>query len=161
MELLKLLRALGINECEFLQLVLDNVPAGVFWKDRNSIYLGCNRNYARFCGLSSPSEIIGKSDHELGWSAADIEKHYHADDQEVMRTGKSKVAFREPLQFKDGDSFWVETTKVPLKDRTGKVFGVLGLYRIVEPCVHEQQMRANLEEAAQLSEQLKETIPAT
>ena len=31
---------------QMLQSVLDNIPQRVFWKDRNSIYLGCNRAFA-------------------------------------------------------------------------------------------------------------------
>jgi PAS domain-containing protein len=28
---------------EFLKLILDNIPQFIFWKDRNSVYLGCNQ----------------------------------------------------------------------------------------------------------------------
>ncbi|MFX0030686.1 MAG: PAS domain-containing protein, partial [Candidatus Hermodarchaeota archaeon] len=32
------------------QLVLDNIPQHIFWKDIDSKYLGCNRNFARVAG---------------------------------------------------------------------------------------------------------------
>ena len=41
-----------------LQLVMNTIPARVFWKDRNSVYLGCNVLFARDAGLSTPEEII-------------------------------------------------------------------------------------------------------
>ena len=40
-----------------VHLVLDNMPEAAFWKDRNSIYLGCNQHFSQAAGLSSPEEI--------------------------------------------------------------------------------------------------------
>jgi PAS domain-containing protein len=52
--------------CEHLfQLAIDNIPHSVFWKDRNSVYLGCNRNFAEDAGVGKPENIIGKSDFDL------------------------------------------------------------------------------------------------
>src|SRR5204862_7728468 len=34
-----------------LQLILDNIPQGVFWKDRESRYLGCNALIVRHRGV--------------------------------------------------------------------------------------------------------------
>jgi PAS domain-containing protein len=52
--------------CEQLfQLAIDNIPHSVFWKDRNSVYLGCNRNFAEDAGVGKPENIIGKSDFDL------------------------------------------------------------------------------------------------
>jgi PAS domain-containing protein len=52
---------------QMLQLVLDTIPQRVFWKDRSSSYLGCNKSFAKDAGLNEPGEIIGKDDFELGW----------------------------------------------------------------------------------------------
>ena len=48
--------------------VLSNVPASIFWKDRNSVYLGVNKQFAHDTGLQSPDELIGKSDYDLAWT---------------------------------------------------------------------------------------------
>ncbi|HEY9704186.1 MAG TPA: PAS domain S-box protein, partial [Allocoleopsis sp.] len=45
-----------------LQLVLDNIPQLIFWKDRNSVFLGCNQQWAEKAGFTSPQEVIGKTD---------------------------------------------------------------------------------------------------
>ena len=37
---------------QMLQIVMDNVPQSIFWKDRNSVYLGCNVNFAKDTGLA-------------------------------------------------------------------------------------------------------------
>lgn len=48
-----------------LSCILDTVSQAIFWKDRNSVYLGCNRMFARNAGLSDPADIVGKTDFDL------------------------------------------------------------------------------------------------
>ena len=43
-----------------LQSVLDHLPVRVFWKDRDSVYLGCNQIFAEDAGLTSPSTSSAK-----------------------------------------------------------------------------------------------------
>jgi PAS domain S-box-containing protein len=50
-----------------LQTVLDSIPSAVFWKDRDSIYLGGNRTWLEALGLKSSEEVVGKSDYDLPW----------------------------------------------------------------------------------------------
>ncbi|MBP7297253.1 MAG: hypothetical protein KBB56_14440, partial [Acidobacteria bacterium] len=79
-------RAAELPEAEvsrrMLQLVLDTIPVRVFWKDLDSIYLGCNRLCAIDAGLATPEAIIGRSDFDLGWR--DQAELYRADDRQVM-----------------------------------------------------------------------------
>ncbi|MFM7572909.1 MAG: GAF domain-containing protein [Snowella sp.] len=50
---------------QFLQTVLDTFPLSVFWKDCQSVYLGCNQNFAQGANLTSTSEIVGKNDYDF------------------------------------------------------------------------------------------------
>jgi two-component system cell cycle sensor histidine kinase/response regulator CckA len=59
--------------------VLTNVPCAVFWKDRASIYLGCNDQAARDLGLSVPGEVIGQTDYRLALDPAEAERARDAD----------------------------------------------------------------------------------
>ena len=54
---------------KMLQLVMDNIPQKVFWKDRECRYLGCNQSFAEHVGLKDPSEIAGKDDSQMPWKA--------------------------------------------------------------------------------------------
>jgi PAS domain S-box-containing protein len=114
------------NSRQMLQLVLDTIPQRVFWKDLNSVYLGCNKPLAVDCGYSDPSELVGKTDYETASAAtADL---YRADDQQVMKTGLPKLNYEE-LQIKlDGTQGWLRTAKVPLRDKDSRIIGVLGTY---------------------------------
>jgi len=115
------------NRDEFLQLVLNNIPSFVFWKDRRSTYLGCNMIFAKSAGLKSPEEIIGKDDYDLPWSKEDSD-FYRKVDKEVMDSGESQINFEEPQTFSDGSTKWLRTSKIPLRNSTGDVVGILGAY---------------------------------
>lgn len=109
-----------------LQLILDTIPTRVFWKDRDSVYLGCNRLFANDAGLATPSEIIGKTDFDFNWAKqADA---YRADDHKVINTGQAKLAYEEPQTTPDGRLIWLETSKIPLTDIDGRIIGMLGTY---------------------------------
>ena len=109
-----------------LAYILNSVPQSVFWKDRNSVYLGCNEVFAHAVGIASPEEIVGKTDAELPWPSHEA-GDYKTDDSEVMESNRPKRHIIEPFQRADGTRLWVDTTKVPLSDETGRVYGVLGV----------------------------------
>ncbi|MGZ7047920.1 MAG: PAS domain-containing sensor histidine kinase, partial [Methanobacterium sp.] len=111
---------------QMLENVLENFPGIVFWKDRNSVYLGCNKNFSSRAGLAKPSEIIGKSDYdqELPWKKeAEL---YRADDLQVIESEIPKLNIIETMRQIDGHVAWFDTNKVPLHDPDGNVIGVLG-----------------------------------
>ncbi|HLP97395.1 MAG TPA: diguanylate cyclase [Sideroxyarcus sp.] len=112
---------------ELLQSVVQNVPAGIFWKDRDSRYLGCNTQFAQEAGYTGPEQIIGKRDFDLVWAAqADA---YRADDKATMESGIAKLDYEEPHTIHNGKTLWVRTSKVPLRDENNQVIGVLGIYQ--------------------------------
>ncbi len=110
---------------ELLQSVMDHVPQAIFWKDRDLVYLGCNRQFAQDAGVSS-DEIIGKTALDMPWAVhADF---YHSDDREVMAADTPKLGIEEPLVKAGGDLRWLRTNKIPLHDADGEVVGVLATY---------------------------------
>ena len=125
---------------QMLQTILDAIPQRVFWKDRNCIYLGCNRAFATDAGLNDPAEIIGTNDFELAWSGT--AERYRADDRRVMEKGSAKLNFDETQSRPDGSLLWLRTNKLPLRDREGKVAGVIGTYEdITERKRAEKELR--------------------
>lgn len=127
---------------QMLQLVLDNIPVRVFWKDLDSNYLGCNGPFARDAGLQSPEEIVGKNDFLMIW--AELAELYHADDRIVMQTGRPKLGYEEPQTTPSGGRVWLRTNKVPLLDSEGRIKGVLGTYEdITESKRIEEMLRVS------------------
>ncbi len=109
------------------QLVLDNIPQFIFWKDRNSVYLGCNQNFARVAGVGNPNAIVGKTDFELAWKREEAE-FFRRVDAEVMAAGVGRFQIVEPQLQAGGREAWLETSKIPLFDDAGQVVGILGMY---------------------------------
>jgi len=107
--------------------IINTIPQSIFWKDQNSVYLGCNHAFAHEAGLNSPESIIGKNDFDLPWSREESEK-YRADDREVMDNVCAKKHIIETQQQMNGRMAWLDTTKIPLEDASGTVIGLLGVY---------------------------------
>lgn len=111
---------------QMLQNVLDHFPGVVFWKDRQCTYLGGNRAFAEGAGLSTPEEIVGRTDLDLPWASTEAE-HYRRDDREVMETGRAKLGIVETQHQAGGRVVWLSTNKIPLVDASGEVIGLLGV----------------------------------
>ncbi|MFY9911832.1 MAG: PAS domain S-box protein [Candidatus Sulfotelmatobacter sp.] len=135
---------------QMLQSILDAIPQRVFWKDRNSIYLGCNRPFATDAGLDRPEEIVGKSDFDLLWK--EVANLYRADDKMVMERRVPKLGFQERQTRPDGSVLWLQTCKLPLLDLEGKVTGIVCTYEdITERRRAERELwltKASLENAS-------------
>ncbi|MEE4241390.1 MAG: PAS domain S-box protein [Desulfopila sp.] len=123
-----------------LRLVLNTIPVRVFWKDLNCRYLGCNRSFSDDAGLTTPEELIGKTDHDLAFAAqAEL---FRKDDRFVMDTGESRIMYEEPQGRPDGSTSWVLTNKVPIRDENRKIIGVLGTYSdITDRKIAEEELR--------------------
>jgi two-component system sensor histidine kinase/response regulator len=110
---------------EMLQSVIDNIPQLIFWKDRNSVYLGCNRLFATAAGLDQPEQIVGKRDQDLPWAPEETE-WYLSWDRHVMESNKPELHIAETQVGADSRKTWIDTCKIPLHDIHGQVCGIIG-----------------------------------
>jgi PAS domain S-box-containing protein len=141
---------------DFLQSVMENAPARIFWKDRDSRYLGCNTQFVKDAGHSCIHDIIGKTDFEMSWK--DQAELYRADDKTVMESGTPKLDFEEPQTTPNGNTIWLHTSKVPLRDENNQVIGILGIYADI---TERKQAEEQLRKLAQAVEQSPESIIIT
>ncbi|MCD4688008.1 MAG: Cache 3/Cache 2 fusion domain-containing protein, partial [Desulfuromonadaceae bacterium] len=126
---------------KMLQLVLDYIPQYVFWKDRDSVFLGCNRNFARAAGVESPQNLVGKTDYDLVWKKEETDS-YRECDRRVMESNTPELHIVESQRQADGKQAWVDTNKIPLHDGEGRVVGILGTYEdITERKMAENALR--------------------
>ncbi|WP_434222236.1 PAS domain S-box protein [Limnospira platensis CENA597] len=109
-----------------LQMVIDYVPQAIFWKDCDSVYLGCNRQFAEKAGLQHPREIVGKTDHDLPWTPQEA-KLYQELDRQVMSSKSPQIKLRGTRHLVTGAEILVETTKIPLYNHQGNIVGLLGI----------------------------------
>lgn len=110
-----------------LRLVMDNIPQLIFWKDLAGAYLGCNRAFAAYLGLETPSQIKGRRPEELSRKQAGGQDLLKAE-QRVMGSGRAELHVIEPQTGPEGAPLWMDTNRIPLKDAKGQVVGVLCTY---------------------------------
>jgi two-component system, NtrC family, sensor kinase len=113
---------------QLLQLVMDSLPESIFWKDFNSVYLGCNQKFAKVAGVGTPETIIGKNDYDLPWKKEEAE-FFRLCDRRVMDSNTPELGIIEPQLQADGKERWLETNKMPLHDAQGHVIGILGTFQ--------------------------------
>ncbi len=110
-----------IQQREETQLILDSVPAMVWYKDRQNCILHINKAAAESIGKTA-DELIGKSCYEIYPDEAD---QYYEDDLAVINSGLSKVSIIEQVLTASGDKKWVQTDKIPCRDPDGTIVGVI------------------------------------
>jgi two-component system aerobic respiration control sensor histidine kinase ArcB len=112
------------EELKFYNLV-KYAPGLFYWKDKDSVYQGCNNEFAKFAGLTSRFEVEGKTDHEFPWQ--ERADDYIKVDQEVIKTGVSHLNHEETVATVDGKVRSMITNKVPLLNSDNQIIGLLGI----------------------------------
>jgi len=130
--------------------LLENLPQKIFLKDRNSVYISCNENFAKDFNIKV-EEIAGKNDYDF--VPGELAEKYRADDKRIIELGETKDF--EERYIQQGQEAIIHTVKTPVKDEQGNVVGILGIFwDITEQKRMEQredEHRAELAHASRLS----------
>ncbi len=140
---------------QMLQLVLDTIPVGVFWKNKELTYLGCNRKFAEDYRRSNPLEIMGKTDFDICPSESDA-LHFQASDRAVMESGQPRLNYEELHITRDDKRQWVRTSKIPLRNLSKDIIGVMGVY---EDITEQKEAELFLRESEEKYRRLVELSP--
>jgi PAS domain S-box-containing protein len=103
------------------QVLLDLIPAMVWYKDTHNRIVRANRHAAESIN-KTVAEVEGQSTFDL--YPEEAEQYYH-DDLQVIGSGMPKLGIVELYQSASGEKRWVQTDKVPYRDPQGNVIGVL------------------------------------
>ena len=147
---------------QLLQLVMDNIPQSIFWKDRDLVYLGCNRNFARDANVGSPENIVGKTDYDFPWTREEAD-FFRECDRLTMDSGEPLLHIIEPQQRADGQQTWLDTNKIPLRNTEGEVVGILGTYEDITVRKQAEETLKSLNEklekrVAERTDELKKLV---
>lgn len=145
---MELLKAKSLKE-EFYMInnIIKYAPDMIYWKDKNSVHLGCNDQFAIAAGYSNRDEIIGKTDYDFPWH--DQAEKYILDDSEVIKSGQPRLNIEDVMPFNNGKKAIVITNKVPLRNSKGEVVGVLG---IATDITHQKKIESDLKKAKEAAE---------
>ena len=130
--------------------LLENLPQRVFLKDKNSVYISCNENYARDLRIKA-DQIVGKTDYDF--YPKELAEKYRADDRRIVESGQTTDI--EEKYILEGKEFIVHTVKTPVRDEQGNVIAILGIFRdITESKRQERELnlyREKITRAEQLA----------
>jgi PAS domain S-box-containing protein len=109
-----------------LRTVIDNLPDAIYVKDTAMRKILVNRADLANIGKSE-AEVLGKTDLEL--FPTEVAARFWADDQAVLESGQVILNREELLVNSHGQSYWLLTSKLPLRDNEGRLTGVVGIGR--------------------------------
>jgi two-component system, cell cycle sensor histidine kinase and response regulator CckA len=138
---------------QIIEGIINSIPVRVFWKDRNLVYLGCNTIFARDAGFADPKDIIGKNDYQLVWH--DQAALYRSDDRQVIASGVSKFFVEEPHKTPAGKIITLLMSKMPLRNATGEISGILGTYLDITDRKKTEEEKQILTERLQRAEKME------
>lgn len=113
---------------ELLTLFLNNTPDHIYFKDQNSVFLLASKTTAAVMGIENPEDLEGKTDYDFyPKELADI---FYAKEQDMIKSGIPLIDFEEENYLDSSlKSRWTSTTKIPFKDKNGKIIGIMGTGR--------------------------------
>ena len=138
----------------FFAALMDSVPSNIYFKDLESKFLRVNQSMAHWVKVGHPSDLVGKSDHDL--FGVDHAGKAREDELTIIKTGKGIEGYIEKETFPDGKEGWVLSAKLPFRDRDGHIMGTLGISSNVSEMV--QTSRA-LERERNTLRSLIDSIP--
>ena len=140
-----------------LDLVVQHMPIAMFWKDKDSNYLGCDQIFCEDRGLNDPTEVYGLSDYDL--FPVEVAANNRNIDKEIMLSGESRINYTEEVENANGTKDYLQKSKIPIKDSSGEVIAILGLYeRITEKVKVQEHLKSEQQYLQMLMDNIPDTI---
>ncbi len=116
-----------VQERQLLRAVVDHLPDAIYTKDMQGRKTLANRADLDNMGIATEEEALGKTDFDI--FPSEVAKYFDLKDQDVFRTGQAQLNHEEYLCNREGRCVWLLSSKLPLKDSTGQVIGLVGIGR--------------------------------
>ena len=151
------------QEGDLLHTLMENTPDHIYFKDTESRFIRINRSLADRFGLKNPADAAHKTDFDF-FTREHAQQAYQ-DEQDVIESGKPIEAKQERETWPDEQDTWVSTTKVPIRDREGRIIGTCGISRDITEYYRAQQAveyasRAKSDFLANMSHELRTPLNA-
>ena len=131
------LAAKRAQEGDLLHTLMENTPDHIYFKDMESRFIRINRSLADRFGLKNPAGAVNKTDFDF-FTREHAQQAYQ-DEQDVIQSGKPIEGKQEKETWPNEQDTWVSTTKVPIRDREGRINGTCGISRDITEYYRAQQ----------------------
>jgi two-component system sensor kinase FixL len=115
------------EEHNLLGSIIDAMPNHVFVKDVKGRFILDNLSHRKFLGLEPGEGVEGRTVQD--YFAPEIAERFREGDRRVLEQGESLLNEEECVMLSNEGvcETWLETTKVPLRDRDGQTIGLVGV----------------------------------
>ncbi|NTW33437.1 MAG: PAS domain S-box protein, partial [Bacteroidetes bacterium] len=111
------------NAISFQQVLMDAIPAPIFYKDKNLMYIGGNKAFEQYIGMNR-EQFIGKTVYDL--SPPDLAEIYEKADRELLKNSKAQI-YETSVMYADGTLHDVIFNKATFTNTKGNVAGLIGV----------------------------------
>ena len=126
------------NNMVFQQVLMDAVPSPIFYKDAACVYIGGNKAFERYLGLS-PEQFVGKTVYDI--SPANLAEKYDEADRELLNNPGVQT-YEASVVYADGTRHNVVFNKATFTNAEGKIAGLIGaILDITERKRAEKELR--------------------
>ena len=127
------------EDAAWLSMVFDQLPDQVYVKDLHSRFIYANSATAARFGLSSVVDLVGKTDFDL--FPRETARGFRAVEAELMESGRSVIDTIERIVLADGRPCWHVSSKVPLRDESGAIAGLIGITKNITAKMRDEELR--------------------
>jgi len=113
------------EERQLLHTVINNIPAYIYAKDKDSKFKIANKTVADIMDAEAPADLLEKTDFD--YYPPDEAERYYQDERRVVETGVAIENQREFSKDRNGNPRVTLTTKVPWRDTQNRTIGTIGI----------------------------------
>ncbi len=109
----------------FYHSLVESLPAAILRKDVEGRFTFGNQKFHAALDIQDPKQLLGKTD--LDFFPKALAQKYRGDDLRVMESGEVFETIEEHVN-PHGERLHVQVIKTPLRDPSGRIIGVQGIF---------------------------------
>jgi PAS domain S-box-containing protein len=110
-----------------LERLVEHIPDYIYIKDIDGRYVVDNAAHRSLVGVRAPEDVVGKTVYDF--YPRDVADQFTADDKAVLAAEKPLINRSEIVHDHQGRKIQVLTSKVPWRDKDGKLIGLVCIGR--------------------------------